>query len=64
MSSVFPTWSNTNRAVQPQKIVKGFEFRIKEVEELYYQSSKNKGAGYRAADVRLCFRICNNQVFS
>ena len=35
---------------------------------LYYPSSENKGAdqlrGYRAADLRLCFRICRTLVFS
>ena len=35
---------------------------------MYYPSSENKGAdqlrGYREADLRLCFRIGNNPVFS
>ena len=35
---------------------------------MYYPSSENKGAdqlpGYREADLRLCFRICKNLVFS
>ena len=35
MSSGFPTRSDTNRAVQPQKIIRGLKFRIKEVEGLY-----------------------------
>ena len=38
------------------------------MEGLYYQCSENKGAdqlrGYREADLRLCFRICKNPVFS
>ena len=38
------------------------------VEGLYYPYSENKGAdklrGYREADLRLCFRICKNPVFS
>ena len=38
------------------------------VEGLYYPYSEYKGAdqlrGYREADLRLCFRICKNQVFS
>ena len=46
----------------------GLKFRIKEVEGLYYPCSENKGAdqlrGYREADLRLCFRICNKPVFS
>ena len=38
------------------------------MEGLYFQCSENKGAdqlrGYREADLRLCFRICKNLVFS
>ena len=49
-------------------MARGLKFRIKEVEGLYYPSSENKGAdqlrGYREADLRLCFRICKNPVFS
>ena len=64
----FPTWSDTNRAVQSQKIARGLKFRIQEVEGLYYQCSENKGAdqlrGYREADLHLCFRICKMLVFS
>ena len=44
------------------------KFRIWEVEGLYYICSENKGAdqlrGYREAELRLCFRICKNPVFS
>ena len=44
------------------------KFRIQEEEGLYYQCSENKGAdqfrGYRETDLRLCFRICKNPVFS
>ena len=57
---------DTNRAVQQQKPPKGFKFL--EVEGLYYRCRENKGAdqlrGYGAADLRLCFSICKNQVFS
>ena len=64
----FPTWSYTNRAVQPQKMARGLKFRIYVVEEVYYLCSENKGAdqlrGYREADLRLCFRICKMLVFS
>ena len=60
--------SDTNRAVQLQKIATGLKFWIKEVEGLFYPCSENKGAdqlrGYREADLRLCFRICKNPVFS
>ena len=64
----FPTWSNTNRAVQLQKMARGLKFRIQKVEGSYYQCSENKGAdqlcGYRTTDQRLCFRICEMLVFS
>ena len=39
-----------------------------EEEGFFYLCSENKGAdqlcGYREADLRLCFRICKNPVFS
>ena len=68
-SSGFPTRSDTNRAVQPQKIVRGLKFRIKEVGGFFYLSSENKGAdqlrSYCAADLRLYFRILKKKtVFS
>ena len=64
----FPTRSDTNRAVQSQKMARGLKFRIKVGEGLYYPCNDNKDAdqlrGYRKADLRLCFRICKNPVFS
>ena len=52
LSSGFPTqWSDTNQAVQPQKIARGLKFQIKEVDGLYYLCSKNK-----VSDLQLCFR--------
>ena len=58
-SSGFPTRSDTNRAVQPQKMARGLKFRTLEVEGLYYLYSQNKGAdqlaGYHEADLRLLF---------
>ena len=64
----FPTRSDTNQAVQPQKMARGLKFGIKEVEGLYYLCSEDKGAdqlrGYREADLHLCFRICKMLVFS
>ena len=58
----FPTRSDTNRAVQSQKMARGLKFRFKKVEGLHYLCSENKGAdqlrGYREADLRLCFRKC------
>ena len=63
----FPTWSDTNQAVQLQKMARGLKFRIKKVEGLYYLCSENKGADqlrdYREADLRLCIRICKMLVF-
>ena len=57
----FPTRSDTNRAVQPQKMARGLKFRIYKVEGLYYLCSENKDAdqlrSYCAADLCLCFRI-------
>ena len=55
----FPNRSDTNRPVQAQKRARSLKFWTKVEEELYYPSSKNKGAdqlrGYREADLRLCF---------
>ena len=62
--SGFPTWSDTNRAVQFLKMARGLKFQIHEVEGLYYPCSENKGADQlREADLRLCFRIYKNPVF-
>ena len=36
--------SDTNQAVQPQKMARGLKFWIKEVEGLYNLCSENKGA--------------------
>ena len=70
MSSGFPTRSDINLAVQPQKMARGLTFRIYEAEELYHLCSKNKGTDqlhdYRAADL-ICafvFCICKKQVFT
>ena len=64
----FPTLSDTNQAVQLQKMARGMKFWIEKVEGLYYLCSKNKGAdqlrGYREVDLRLCFRICKRLDFS
>ena len=68
-SSGFPTSSDTNRAVQLQKMARGLKFGFRKyIDGLYYLCSENKGAdqlrGYREADLRLCFRICKKPVFS
>ena len=63
-----PTRSDTNLAVHPQKMARGLNFWIQKGEGLFYPCSENKGAdqlrGYREADLRLCFRIYKNPVFS
>ena len=67
-SSGFPTRSDTNRAVQAQKMARGRKFLIYKVKELYYPCSESKGAdqlrSYCETDLRLCFRIGKNPVFS
>ena len=67
-SEFFLTRSDTNQAVQPQKMARGSKLRNWEEEGLYYLCSENKGAdrlgGKHAADPRLCFRICQKQVIT
>ena len=53
-----PNRSDTNRAVQAQKIARLLKFWIKEEEELYYPCSENKGAGLFSG-----YRICRLLVF-
>ena len=64
----FSTCSDTNQAVQLQKMARGLKFRILIGEGLYYLCSENKGAdqlhGYSEADLCLCFRICKMLVFT
>ena len=64
----FPTRSDSNRPVQLHKMARSLEIQIMEDEEVCYPSSENKGAdqlcSYCTADLRLCFRICENPVFS
>ena len=49
-------------------MARDLKFRIKVEEGLYYPCSENKDTdqlrSYREADLRLCFRICKNLVFS
>ena len=64
----FRTWSDTNQAVQLQKMARGLKFGIEKIEGSYYLCSENNSAdqlrGYREADLRLCFCICKMLVFS
>ena len=63
----FPTWSDTNQAVQLQKMARGLKFRIQKVEGMYYLCSENKGAdqlrGHREADLCLWFSHMQNVGF-
>ena len=53
-----PTRSDTNQALQPQKMARGLKFLIKEEEEgLYYLCSKNEGSDQL---LHLCFYRCKN----
>ena len=59
--------SDSNPAVQAQKMAREWKFWIWKVEELSYLCSENKGAdqlrSYCEADLYLCFRICKNVGF-
>ena len=63
-----PTRSDTNRPLQSQRKGRILKFWLEVEEELYYMSSKNKGAdqlcSYCTADLCFCFRIGKNLVFS
>ena len=63
LSSEFPTRSDTNRAVQPQKMDGDLKFCIQEVEGLCYLCSKTKALiSFEVADLCLCFRIYKMQL--
>ena len=46
----FPNRSDTNWAVQAQKLARSLKFRIYEEEGLYYPCSESKDADQREAD--------------
>ena len=59
---LFPTWSDTNQAVQLQKMARGLKKR-----DCSIFVAKTKALmlrDYREADLRFCFRICKKPVFS
>ena len=64
----FPTRSDTNRAVQPQKIARGLKFRIKIEEELTICVAKTKALiSFVVIAKLICvfvFHICKKPVFS
>ena len=65
-----PTRSDINQHVQSQREKKAGSLKIwlYVEQELHVPCSENKGAdqlrSYCEADLRLCFRICKNLVFS
>ena len=67
-TNLFPTRSDTNQALQSQKMVRGWKFWIWKVEELYHPCSENNGADQLRsdceADLRLCFRLYRLLIFS
>ena len=62
-----PNRSDTNQAVQAQKMARGWKFWIKKVEQQYYPCSENKGADQLRsnceADLSLCFHMCKMLCF-
>ena len=60
--------SDTNKAVQRQKMARGLKFRKKYVEGLYYLCRENKDTdqlhGYHVVDLLLCFPIFKKQLLS
>ena len=59
--------SDTNQAVQLQKMARVLKFRIKVEEGFTIYVAQTKALierGYREADLRLCFRVCQKSVFS
>ena len=67
-SSGFPTRYDINGPVKSQKKGRSLKFWIQVEEGLYYLSIENKGTdqlrSYFEADLRLCFRIGKNPIFS
>ena len=59
--SGFPTRSDTNRAVEQQKMARRLKYQIKEVEGVICLYSETKGADQlrgSTTDLRLCIRRC------
>ena len=50
----FPTWSDTNQAVQLQKMARGLKFWIKKVKGLDCVCMENKGADQLRAAKLIC----------
>ena len=63
----FPTRSDTNRTVQSQKKARSLKFRTKRNCTIRVAKTKalsDQLRSYCEADLRLCFRIGKNPVFS
>ena len=50
----FPNRSDTNRAVQAQKMARDWKFWIQKVEELYYLCSENKDISFAVTAKLIC----------
>ena len=65
LSSGFQIMSDTNRAVQPQKMARGLKFQIQEEEGLYYLFREKRGADqlpcYRASDMPFIFAYAKSR---
>ena len=51
----FPTWSDTNQAVQLHIMARGLKLRIQEVEGLYHPCCENKGADQLRVNAKLIY---------
>ena len=67
-SFLFLTRSDTKRSVQSLNKARSLKVWLQGEEGLYYPCSESKGAdqlcSYCTADLRLCFRLGKNPVFS
>ena len=59
-----PTRTDTNRAVQLQKMSRSTQFWIKQEEGVYHPCSENKGADQLRSSAFLFSHICKKPVFS
>ena len=54
----FPTWPDTNRPAQPQKLARVLKFQLQNLEILYYLSSEQQRRWSDCADVQADLRLC------
>ena len=64
-NELVPTRSDTNRAVQSQKMVRDCKFGFRRKSNCTIRVAKTKAliSSYCEADLRLCFRLCRLWVF-